>query len=565
MALIEKLELLINADPAQGVAAMQRFAAESDKNLSSVEGRIKSFGKNALKVGAAGIGAGGFLTQMASEDIEAANQLKAAIEQTGGVYSDFADRIDEAASAQVRYGHTDDEVNNALSALTLAYGDAGKALDQMQLVADLAARKHISLEEAANLVGKAHNGAARIFKEFGVQVGLNADGTKNFDGALTDLAQKLTGQADAAADTFTGRLKALGAQASNIASEFGQKFGPAILGLSTGLTALGGVTSGVSSVLEHFKKAEEGATVATEGLAVATNTSLLASLGAVAPVAAPVIGVLGILGKSYLDSQDKQASAAQTVRDYTAAILDENGALQANVDKITAQKIIESGVTPLLSKAGISARSFADEVRNADDRLVDFANQAKQTSPELGTFNYTLRQLKESGDPFTTSLIAMYEQGKLTWREVQKLADNARNLNLEFGEGTKKAQEQAAALAVVKEITDATTASTNGLAGALASIPGIGSIVGSIPKTGGGVARPRAMGGSGLPGQSYFIEPGTHGEFFTPTTTGWFTPKDKMAGSAQGGDTYHLYGSDPAETAELVSRTQRRKLILSRR
>ncbi len=273
MAFTETLEMLIRADPSQGIQALDRFSTKAEETVSKSTSQFAKLSASALKIGAAGVGIGGFLTQMASGDIEAANQLQAAIGQTGHTIDEYRERIDAAVSSQVRFGHTDEEVKNALTTLTLSYNDTGKALDEMQLTADLAARKHISLGEAATIVAKAHGGAGRVFKEFGITVGENADGTKNYDGALSDLAEKLKGQAAASADTFGGRLKALGAEAENLISDFGQKFGPAILGVSTGLTALGAIGSGVSAIMRALGIGVEATTAATAENTVANTAN----------------------------------------------------------------------------------------------------------------------------------------------------------------------------------------------------------------------------------------------------------------------------------------------------
>src|SRR4051794_35416135 len=107
---------------------MQRFTKEVDKGLTSTESKFKQFASTTSNIGVGGLGVGGLLTQMASGDIEAANQLKAAVGQVGQSYDEFEGRIDATAKAQVRFGHTDEEVTGALTTLTLAYNDTGKAL-----------------------------------------------------------------------------------------------------------------------------------------------------------------------------------------------------------------------------------------------------------------------------------------------------------------------------------------------------------------------------------------------------------------------------------------------------
>lgn len=249
MSISERLEMLISLDPSQGIRGLESFARSAEDNTKKAESSLGRIGTAALKLGAGGLAAGGFLTAMASKDIEASQQLEAAIQTTGHSVDEYKGRIDAAVGSMAKFGHTDEEVNSALRVLVGSYGDTNKALDQMQTVADLAAFKHISLADAANIVAKAHGGAGRVFKEFNIQVQTNADGTKNYDGALTELSKKLSGQASASADTFGGKLAELRAEVENQVSAFGQKWGPTIMASSGALTVLGGAATGLQSIL----------------------------------------------------------------------------------------------------------------------------------------------------------------------------------------------------------------------------------------------------------------------------------------------------------------------------
>ncbi|HEY2089447.1 MAG TPA: hypothetical protein VGH54_25915, partial [Mycobacterium sp.] len=70
--------------------------------------------------------------------------------------------------SQENYGHSAADTKGALAALTLATQDPKKALEDMTVVANLAAQKHESLTEAAGQVAKVYGGAGKVLKQYGI-------------------------------------------------------------------------------------------------------------------------------------------------------------------------------------------------------------------------------------------------------------------------------------------------------------------------------------------------------------------------------------------------------------
>jgi hypothetical protein len=123
VAFTETLELLLRADASQGISEIKKLAGETEKSVTQAESALKRFSSGALKLGSAGMGVGGFLTAMGDKDKQAAEQLRAAITATGQSYDEFEGKIESAASAQAKFGHTDEEVNDSLRVLVQSYGD----------------------------------------------------------------------------------------------------------------------------------------------------------------------------------------------------------------------------------------------------------------------------------------------------------------------------------------------------------------------------------------------------------------------------------------------------------
>lgn len=251
--------------------------------------------KMAKRLGAAGgvaLASGVAMQKMASGDVEAHNALVNAVENSGASFDDFAEQVDNAIASQVHFGNSDGEVQTALARLTDATHDPAKALNDLRLATDLAAAKHISLADAATLVGKAHNGSTKFFKEFGVDVGKNADGTADYDGALASLASTLSGRAEAAQDSFSGKLREGRAWLDNAASGFAESYGPAITAAGAALSGLAAVTELSSLASVKNAAATVVAKAAQAGSAVATGVATAAQWAWNAAISANPIGLI---------------------------------------------------------------------------------------------------------------------------------------------------------------------------------------------------------------------------------------------------------------------------------
>lgn len=198
------------------------------EGITALSESAKGMGPKLAAGGAAATGLGVALSMMGSKDKEAQNALQAALVATGHSMEEFKGGIEETIKQQENYNHSAASTQQALATLTEATGSPKKAIESMGLVADLAAAKHIDLNSAAMMVAKGLNGNAKIFKQYGVVVQKNADGTSNMDLAVSQLAAKLHGQAAASVDSFSGRLSVLKTKIGDQVAEFGNKFGPAL-------------------------------------------------------------------------------------------------------------------------------------------------------------------------------------------------------------------------------------------------------------------------------------------------------------------------------------------------
>src|SRR5947208_1978477 len=129
-------------DPSQAQGAFKEIGDKAEQHGARAENAIGKITTSMTKIGVAGVGVGAILTEMGSKEQASDQQMEASIQAVGQSYDEFKGRIDDTIGHMEKYGHTAVDTQNAVATLTTAYGDTGKALDNMQLVADLAARKH---------------------------------------------------------------------------------------------------------------------------------------------------------------------------------------------------------------------------------------------------------------------------------------------------------------------------------------------------------------------------------------------------------------------------------------
>jgi hypothetical protein len=262
----------------------------ADQSMQNMGEHAKSTGLKMAGVGGAAAGVGLALSALGSKDQAAHAQLQASITATGHSYDQYSKQVEEAIGHQEKFGNTADETQGALRVLTSATHDPTEALKLLNTATDLAAAKHEDLTSAAGQLGKAYNGSARIFKEFGIVVTKNKDGTKDYKGAVDQLGHSLAGQASASANTFTGHMHALRAEVTDHVSLFAQKYGPAI-------SAAGLAMAGLGSAIEITKNAVNLLKIGQAAQAVASGVATAATwLWNLALEANPVVLIATLIG-----------------------------------------------------------------------------------------------------------------------------------------------------------------------------------------------------------------------------------------------------------------------------
>lgn len=383
----------------------------ADKAGELFEGLGEAGGKKLsqkLAIGGTAIaGIGAALVAMGDKDKAAEQQLETAVENAGGNWEELEGKIKSADKQLAKYGDTTAQTDDALTTLTNATKSPEKALDNLGVAADLAAAKHIRLNDAAVLVGKGITGSStRIFTEYGIQIKKNTDGTSDYAGAMEQLAHTLHGQADAQADTFTGKLKALRTEVENGVAEFGAKYGPSITAAGVAMVALAPIMKtaaagakkigsafrttgaeaelGAAAVAEadgEIVAANESAAASSEELSAAGGRSKLAMAGAAAGVAA--VGAAALAGGYELAKfLDKNSAAAYVMNNFgksvdslTTAVVNNGGSIKDVGDEWTRAQLQSSGLAEKAAKSGITIDQMTKAIEGGRDSTADLIKE----------------------------------------------------------------------------------------------------------------------------------------------------------------------------------------------
>ncbi len=179
--------------------------------------------------------------------------LDTAATQLGKTYNGSSKLMKEFGATAEKSADNTSKVEAATKAATTADEAAAQAKQHLaDLHTELAGKttlttaQTIQLRDAQQKVTDTSAKAADAHKKLADMQTVVIGKTQAAGDNMSILADKLKGQASAAADTFSGRMAALKAKVEDAAASFGQKYGPAI-------TAAGAVMTGMGATIEVAK------------------------------------------------------------------------------------------------------------------------------------------------------------------------------------------------------------------------------------------------------------------------------------------------------------------------
>jgi len=274
MADIRTLKLALLADTKNFIDGLDKADRETKTFSNKLDDALQKGAAAFLAVGAA---AGAMAIKIGIDAVKAAVEdekaqkslaitLKNTTKATDAQVKAVEDFIDKTARAT---GVADDQLRPSLDRLLRSTQDITKAQKLQTLALDISAGTGKDLATVTEALGKAYDGNLGALKRIGVPLDENIIKTKDFDAATKALSETFAGQADAAAQTFAGRMARIKIAIDEAKEQLGQallpllerfakfateQLAPALQGLVDGLTR-----NGRQSLTRAFYDAGTGA------------------------------------------------------------------------------------------------------------------------------------------------------------------------------------------------------------------------------------------------------------------------------------------------------------------
>jgi hypothetical protein len=208
------LKLSILAD----VDNLKKGLTDAGTDTETFGGKLSGFGKAAgaafAVAGAAALAYAGALlvdgVKAAIEDEAAQVKLATAIKNvTGATDATIASVESYITQTALAVGVTDDELRPSFARLVKSTGDVEGAMALQKIALDASVGSGKSLETTSNLIAKAYDGNTAALAK--LDIGLTAAELKtmSFDEAIAAVTATYEGSANAAADTFAGKIDRL--------------------------------------------------------------------------------------------------------------------------------------------------------------------------------------------------------------------------------------------------------------------------------------------------------------------------------------------------------------------
>jgi hypothetical protein len=226
----------IQAKAGEAIAEFKAVNAEMEKMQKSgaiASGAIGKMEMAAKVAKVAIVGITGAIAVMGVTSLEAAMKveksqanLKTAIEDAGVSFKTAQPFIESAGKSMANFGFTTDDTYAALAKMTAALGSPKEALDSLNVAADLARFKNMSLTEASNLLSRASTGQAKGLADLGIKMGVTIAKGASYADILDMIEKKARGAASAYGETLAGKLDIAKAKFEELQIAVGEKLVP---------------------------------------------------------------------------------------------------------------------------------------------------------------------------------------------------------------------------------------------------------------------------------------------------------------------------------------------------
>lgn len=271
MALLERLQILIEADGKGLVrefdkagAAADKLDAKLEKGSAKTAARLQSIGTGVAIGGAAVVG-GLFKLAQASDEAEIQQaKLANSIKNSDQVFKNSGKGLTDLATGLQQVTAADGDAIVGAESLLVQMGLTEEQVKTVTpLVVDLSRKLGIDLDAAAKMVGKSIGGSAWALKKAGIEVDATRLKTDAFGATVDALAGSVGGFARSEAATFSGQLQIL----KNNLGDLGESVGKGAAGVFGALAGDAAKAAGAINKLNPAILETVGAVGATGGLA----------------------------------------------------------------------------------------------------------------------------------------------------------------------------------------------------------------------------------------------------------------------------------------------------------
>lgn len=438
MALLERLQILIDADAKGAIREFDKIGDRAEKAASKAEDKFAKVGSKLTSLGTKGFIGGaaalGGLAKLASMSDEADVQflkLQNSIKGSDQVFKNGGKAIVELADGLQQVTATDGDALVGAGSVLVGLGlteDQVKTL--LPLVNDFSRKFGVDLPTAAKTVGKALDGNAGALRRYGVDVDTTALKTDAFGTVIDSLGKAAGGFARSEGKTFSGQLQILRNNLSDIGETAGKgaagvfagiagdvagalkavnDFNPAIVTAAggvaavaaTGVTLAGGIAAGIGKLSElrssFIKTGEEGEKSFTKVGKAASAIAIVGAVFAAVEAGAQIANSINDIDTKYSNAFDGLRVA---IKGTDADLLKAFGTLVEVEDKSAEFAGLWQGFGAEISLGNFKAD--IEEVQKAFDSVLDTfgPQQAQRIIDGLRTQN---DQLDKNSDQYRTN------------------------------------------------------------------------------------------------------------------------------------------------------------------
>jgi len=282
VALLERLEILIDADGKAARSEFESIGRSAEKELGRAEdrtakmsARLQTIGTGALVGGAVAVGALGLLAKASDDADKQVLKLENSIKNSDQAFRNKGKALRDVAQDLQKVTAADADAVIGSQSLLVQFGLTERQITQLTpLIVDLSRKMGIDMDAAAKAVGKSVDGSAGALKKMGIVVDETAFATDSFQATFDALNQTVGGFARVEGKTFSGQLEIL----KNNVGDLGEAVGSGAAGV------LGGLAGQAADAAGALNQLNPGILTAVGGLA--TTGGLVATVGGGFAVAA---------------------------------------------------------------------------------------------------------------------------------------------------------------------------------------------------------------------------------------------------------------------------------------